>query len=289
MKIKLLIFLTVLIAIICSVRLLAATNETYTGEMITIPAGSFLMGNSGIGDDSVYNWDNEKPQHSVYLDTYQIGKYEVTRGEYRKFIDADGYNNSAYWSTAGWTWKLGNKRTEPSCWKADQNWKTGTFTQTDNHPVAGVTYHEAEAYCKWAGGRLPSEAEWEKAARWNVITQHPNIYPWGDVWDFEKCNNLNDHNSAGGGFAKHQTAPVGSYKDDSSPYGCKDMAGNVFEWCADWYKSYPDSTKPIDRTNADRVLRGGDSFGKASFSRCASRYVNTPYDTWHYRGFRFAR
>ena len=267
-------------------------SKVYAGpastEIIYIPAGSFLMGNSGVGNDATYSKSSELPQHSVTLSGYYIGKYLVTRGEYAKFISAGGYSNSAYWSSAGWSWKVSNSRTEPYYWAASQNWGSGTFTQTDNHPVVGVSYYECEAYCNWAGGRLPTEAEWEKAARWTG--SHANVYPWGDTWDQEKCNNYYDSNPAGGGYVKYQTSPVGSYPSGASPYGCQDMAGNVWEWCADWYKSYPGSSSPFDYTNSFRVLRGGgwDSPG-SGVTRCACRSCGNPYDYWRNYGFRLSR
>jgi|GEM_PF-2306617 len=208
-------------------------SVTAGGAMIYIPAGSFLMGNNG---SEPYSLSRELPQHSVYLSGYWIGKYEVTRGEYRAFMNATG-------------------RAAPAYWAAVQDWGTGSFTQTDNHPVVGVTWYDAAAYCAWAGGRLPTEAEWEKAARWTG--SYPNVYPWGNSWDQERCNNWYDSNPAGGGYQKRQTAPVGSYPSGGSPYGLQDMAGNVWEWCQDWYKSYPGSTSPFDYTNSYRVLRGG--------------------------------
>jgi gamma-glutamyl hercynylcysteine S-oxide synthase len=246
------------------------------GHMVTIPAGRFVMGNNSGAPE-------ERPEHEVYLAAYQIGKYEVTRGEYRRFMEAGGYDDPQYWSAEGWQWKesdvidhagmygqtthtrrpnLQNKRREPEHWAAEQSWVGHgyghpRFIQTDQHPVVGVTYYEAEAYCKWAGGRLPTEAEYEKAARWDEKKQHSNIWPWGDTWDSERSNNPDDHNSAGGGYRVNQSAPVGSYPAGASPYGCLDMAGNAYEWVADWAKSYPGDPKPYDFTDKYRLVKGG--------------------------------
>ena len=269
-----------------------AVNMTDIGAMIYIPAGSFLMGNSGVGYDATYVRSDELPQHSVYLSDYHIGKYEVTRGQYRQFMDAGGYSNSAYWSTDGWTWK--GTRTEPACcWAAQQSWGSppGSFTQTDNHPVVGVTYYEAEAFCNWAGGHLPTEAQWEKAARWTG--SYPNVYPWGDTWDVQKCNNWDDSL-----YPRYQTAPVGRYPSGASPYGCQDMAGNAEEWCKDWYRSdYYSQTPPggwIDpqgpSTAIWRVSRGGTWHMADSSCRCACRddCYYPDYSSSLY-GFRLAR
>ncbi len=268
----------------------------YTGEMIYIPAGSFLMGNNG---NEPYSYDKEFPQHSVYLSGYWIGKYEVTRGEYKQFMEAGGYSNPAYWSTEGWNWKVSENRTEPRFWADEQNWGTGTFTQTDNHPVVDVTYYEAEAFCNWAGGHLPTEAQWEKAARWTG--SHPNVYPWGDAWDAEKCNARYDTNPAGGGYNARQTAPVGSYPSGASPYGCQDMAGNVWEWCKDWhaedYYSVSPSSDPQGPSSSPggyRVLRGGswsNYYASENNNRCAVRnayYPNGNGIQGSYYGFRVA-
>ena len=234
-------------------------------RMIWIPAGPFLMGNNGA---EPYSWSDELPQHSVYLSGYWIGKYAVTRGEYRRFMEATGHAAPAYWD-------------------AVQDWGTGSFTQTDDHPVVGVTWYDAEAYCAWAGGHLPTEAQWEKAARWTG--SYPNVYPWGNAWDAEKCNNWYDHNAAGGGYKRYQTAPVGSYPSGASPYGLQDMAGNVWEWVADWYVSYPGSPSPFDYTGSYRVLRGGSWGVSDNPDRCAGRGGNSPSNGWNYFGFRLAR
>ena len=258
-------------------------------EMIYIPDGSFLMGNNGREPFDCVDHPRECPQHSVYLSGYWIGKYEVTRGEYAQFMAAGGYTNSAYWSTAGWTWK--GSRTEPEYWAAVQDWGTGSFTQTDSHPVVGVTYYEAEAFCNWAGGHLPTEAQWEKAARWDddaptqPVDLRPRVYPWGDVWDPEKCNSWYDSLYPG-----YQTAPVGSYPLGASPYGCQDIAGNLWEWCKDWYKSYPGSEPPFDYTGTYRATRGGSWLpGQESGCRCADRGYDLPDRNSNVCGFRLAR
>lgn len=261
----------------------------FTSEMVQIPAGSFLMGNSSAGDDAPFStYSDEVPQHSVSLSAYYIGKYKVTRGEYRAFMNAGGYTNSAYWSSAGWSWKVSMGRTQPQYWDAAQNWGSGSFTQTDSYPVVDVSYHEAEAFCNWAGGHLPTEAQWERAARWTGT--HPNIYPWGDTWNQEKCNNFMDNNLAGGGSYKFQTSPVGSYTLGASPCGCQDMMGNLMEWCQDWYKSYPGYSPAFDRTNYARVLRGADWICSSCYDfRCANRSSSAPYSSDDHGGFRLAR
>ena len=288
------------------------------GEMVIIPAGRFLMGTN---DDEGFGGPEESPQHPVYLPTYQIGKYEVTRGQYRKFMEAGGYQNPRYWSPQGWKWKESDlidyagmngavthtvrpnskeRRKEPEHWTAEQEWighgfDHPRFVQTDNHPVVGVTYYEAEAYCKWAGGRLPTEAEWEKAARWDDKKQHANTWPWGDTWDPEKCNSPEDHHPAGGGYGTNQSAPVGSYPDGASPYGGMDMVGNAYEWVADDAKSYPGHPTPFEHVGY-HFVRGGCWDDGPSSVRCAYRGWYLPRSSSgvgpgdsDYIGFRVAR
>ena len=292
--------------------------ENRLGEMVTIGAGSFLMGNNG---HEGFGVPEEFPQHSVNLPTYQIGKYEVTRGQYRKFIEAGGYKDPSYWSPEGWKWKQSDaivyagmygkfnrlvrpdadkERSEPEHWAAKQEWighgyAHPIFIQTYEHPVVGVTYYEAEAYCKWACGRLPTEAEWEKAARWDEKNEHANTWPWGDTWDTEKCNNPEDHNPAGGGYKTNQSAPVGSYPDGAGPYGCMDMVGNAYEWVADQAKSYPGNPKPFDH-NGFHFVRGGCWDDGPLNVRCAYRGWYLPPSSGgvgpgdsDYIGFRIAR
>jgi formylglycine-generating enzyme required for sulfatase activity len=251
-------------------------------EMVSVPAGEFLMGNSGVGADLSDGYERESPQHSVSVAAFSISKYEVTRGLYKRFMLSGGYSDSRYWSAEGWAWRVAHNRTTPDLWDAVQTWGVpfGPFTQTDDHPVVGVTYYEAEAFCRWADGRLPTEAEWEKAARWDG---HPRVYPWGDTLNDEASNNWYDLTVAG-----FQTAPVGRYQLGASPCGCMDMAGNVWEWTQDWYRSYPGSTSPFDKTGVERVLRGGSWYGVYGL-RSASR--KSAECTWsgNDAGFRLVR
>jgi formylglycine-generating enzyme required for sulfatase activity len=258
--------------------------QYYPMEMISIPAGSFLMGNNG--SEPYGNYD-ELPQHSVDLPAYYIGKYEVTRGQYRQFMEAGGYSTPGYWSSDGWSWIVASGRTAPNSWDADQDWGSGTFTQTDDHPVVGVLYYEAEAFCNWAGGYLPTEEQWEKAARWTGA--YPSSYPWGNVWAPERLNGAEDGNPAAGGYGAMQTAPVGSYPDGASPYGCMDMAGNASEWCGSWYVSYPGNPSPFDQTGVARIRRGGSWAAGQANQGSPFRGHSAPYLTSNWVGFRMAR
>lgn len=218
-------------------------------EWISISAGDFTMG-SLPGDP--YAQTNEQPQHTVYLDAYQISKYEITNSQYKSFMDAGGYSNIAYWTADGWTWKTNNSITEPAYWSA------GTYNSGmvfPNHPVVGVSWHEAYAFCNWAGAHLPTEAQWEKAARGNNST---NYWPWGSTWDASKCNS--QYNTAPDTFT--YSSPVGFFSTGISPYGVYDMAGNVWEWVNDWYQSDYYSISPASNptgpsTGTYRVLRSG--------------------------------
>lgn len=178
--------------------------ETISGgdarEMVLIPAGSFTLGGGPEG-----NFD-EQPQRVIYLDAFYIDKYEVTNANYDRFVKM-------------------LKRSMPSVpvFEDDVNLLKG-----DNQPVVGVTWVDAFAYCRWAGGRLPTEAEWEKAAR----GEDGLIWPWGDTFDIR---NVNGHSKEDG---YKYSAPVGSFEGGRSPYGLYDMAGNVSEWVSDWYDQF---------------------------------------------------
>ena len=233
-------------------------TEPIGGPMVSVPAGEFFMGCNEGADKECYK--NEKPYHRVYLDAYYIDKYELTNMEYTKCIGAGGCKEP----------KWGN-------WHRDLSW--------ENHPVVGITWIQAEAYCKWAGKRLPTEAEWEKAAKGT----DGRIYPWGDEAGTCEYAILFEDRKAGCG--RNSTWPVGSKPKGASPYGVMDMAGNVFEWVSDWYdgkyyKNSPASNPSGPMSGGDRVWRGGswyqynyptsrrshskpDSFGQEIGFRCA--------------------
>jgi formylglycine-generating enzyme required for sulfatase activity len=239
-------------------------------ELCRVEAGEFLMGSpEGQGGD------NEHPQHAVRLDAYYMGRYPVTQAQYARFVRETGHRAPFV--------EQGQAR--PYNW--DQKRQTPPKGRED-HPVVLVSWEDAAAYCKWAGLRLPTEAEWEKAASWVGATLRGRpqgqrrIYPWGDEWDAKRCNT-----SEGG---KSETTPVGTYSSPGdSPSGCSDMAGNAWEWCSSLYESYPydpDDGRENLETSGTRVLRGGswdyDRFG----ARSAFRRRYYPGLLYGYCGFR---
>ena len=220
----------------------------------------------------------EQPQHRVYLDGYWISQTEVTNAQYRGFVEAGGYAKREYWSQEGWQWKERHQATQPA------NWTEELWNRAD-YPVVGVSWYEAEAFARWAGARLPTEAEWEKAARGTQGAQ----WPWGDEWDGRMANfcdmNCDYGWKDGAADDGHRyTSPVGTYRAAASPYGVLDLAGNVWEWVADWYSDeYAGSgatrTPSPQSTSAHyRVIRGG-SWNFAPFAlRCATRGRLEPWN-----------
>ena len=202
---------------------------------IFIPAGEFLMGISEKDIEALLreypNWqrsyNTEQLKRTIYLDSYSISKTPVTVAQYRLFCAITWRNMPP---TPPWGWK-------------------------DDHPIVNVSWEDAKAYCAWEGGNLPTEAEWEKAARGT----DGRIYPWGNEWDGSKCANSVSPNDL------KSTMPVGSYQEGTSPYGVLDMAGNVWEWCLDvysanYYKAAPDRNPVNTQKGSFYTLRGGSFF-----------------------------
>ena len=214
--------------------------------MILIPAGSFPMGGT--------NELDETPERRVSVPAFYIDTYEVTHEQYATFLMATGR-------------------------RAPIDWTDGRMPEKfAKHPVVNVTWHDATAYATWAGKRLPTEAEWEKACRGS----DGRVHPWGNSGANKK--------SATGTNAKESTVPVGSFPDDTSPYGVMDMAGNAWEWTADWYKGYPGNDQfEVEFGNKYKVIRGGGAIAyeqKAASRRCADRNQSLPFGTHEALGFR---
>jgi len=240
-------------------------------EVVLIPAGEFQMGTDPTEIPELLQWmkklypdldvsadwfKDETPRHTVYLDAFYIDKYEVTNALYKKFMDATGHEAPYFWNSSNYN--------DP------------------NQPVVCVTWEDAKAYAEWAGKRLPTEAEWEKAARGGLVGKK---YPWGDNITHDDANYF----GTGGKDGWECTAPVGSFAPNG--YGLYDMAGNVWEWCADWYDSGYYAKSPGENPTGPssgvyRVLRGGPWYLNASYLRVALRYNLDPTATYDNLGFR---
>ncbi len=248
-------------------------NPVDGAELITIPAGEFIMGSNPTAlhwagaalaasvtvlplalysAQKALKYGTEQPKHSIVLDAFRIYKFPVTVEQYRLFCNATGHvmPDIPYW---GWV---------------------------DDCPIVGVTWDDAVAYANWAEGLLPTEAQWEKAARGSM----GKIYPWGDTLQFGMCC-----------IGQQRVSSVGQFSGDRSPYGCMDMAGNVLEWCADWfdanyYEKSPKYNPAGPDKGTERVLRGGswadDVNNSKNTSRCAFRRAESPGLAYNNVGFR---
>jgi serine/threonine-protein kinase len=240
--------------------------------MVLVPAGEFSMGSDGDEIDRLLkNWTNVKretfndeiPRHRVYLDAFYIDKHEVTNARFQQFVQATGHRTQAEREGSGDVY-TGQKweQVNGANWRAPRG-PGSSIASLEQHPVVQVSQEDAKAYCSWAGKRLPTEAEWEKAARGT----DGQIYPWGNQFDGKRANfcdtncDLNwKDNAANDGY--RYTAPVGSYEGGKSPYGAYDMAGNVWEWVVDWYgenyyRNSPARNPQGPGSGDQAVLRGG--------------------------------
>ena len=270
-------------------------------KMVLIPAGEFLMGTDPAEipelvklvkqwlPEADASWfEDEMPRHTVSVNAFYMDAYEVTNAQYKKFVQATGHSEPVGWDIEGDTLKDGFKP-----------WENKNYNG-DNQPVVCVSWEDAKAYAEWVGKRLPTEAEWEKAGRGGLAGKR---YVWGDDWPPAKnSGNFTDETSKKAfpnwkiidgyddGYA--YTAPVGSYKPNG--YGLYDMAGNVWEWCADWYgKSYyansPKSNPKGPDSGDARVLRGGSWYGAGtSLLRVVARSYYDPALIFNNVGFRCA-
>jgi formylglycine-generating enzyme required for sulfatase activity len=241
---------------------------------VAIPAGKFLMGaqsenpeGANYDPESTYTDQWRETPHEVSLDAYGIGRYPVTVGQYRQFVEDEGYQDDRWWGAGGF-----GEYSEPDEWERQVSYPS--------RPVVSVSWWEAKAFCAWAGFRLATEAEWERAARGTAGRK----YPWGnDPIDEQRANYR--------GGPGHPT-PVGIYPLGSTPEGICDLAGNVWEWCEDGFAEYTAESASNPRGDAggsDRVLRGGGWAGVVEGCRAAYRSGGDPSDRGGYLGFRLAR
>lgn len=241
-------------------------------KMIDIPAGEFIM-----GSNTIEAQDNERPAHSIHLEAYSIDAYPVTCGQYQQFITAEGYHNPQYWSQKGWHWLQANAISQPLYWL--------NSPQTLNHPVYGVSYYEAEAYANFAEKRLPTEAEWEKAAQFNLDSKET------DLAQSESHYLLGNHNNLIG-----QTTPVNKYPELQTMWGCYDMLGNVWEWTNSWFAPYTGfASYPYPNyseayfDNEHKVLKGGSYVTYPYALRNTFRNWYYPWIRQIFAGFRCAK
>lgn len=244
-------------------------TDTYGIEQVWVPSGSFLMGTDEESinklrelNPSAYvtgEFPSEQPQHTVRITKgYWIDKFEVTNKAFRAFVNDGGYENQSFWSTDGWDWlsKQSVNQLPVLC-----------LGNLPEHPIVFVTWYEAEAYARWRGGRLPTEAEWEYAAR----GPESFVYPWENEFDSSLCNVV----------CSKETKPVGSYPKGASWVGACDMVGNVMEWVQDWLADY--SADAVDdpagpAAGKIKVEKGGWWGSNMFVARSAYRHFEDPPD-----------
>lgn len=257
--------------------------------MVLIPGGSFRMGNQR----QVFAYDNELAAHDVTLPPYRIDRAPVSCGQYLGFIEDGGYEKEDLWSAAGWAWRQETGVTEPGNWsRQDGTWRVRHMDRVEplreDLPVMHVGFYEAEAYAQWAGKRLPSEAEWEKAALWDCETNRARLYPWGDEPPDRRRANVDQ--------LAFQPAPIGAYPAGASAYGVEHLVGDVWEWtCSDFHPypgfqafPYPEYSE-IFFGSEYKVLRGGSWATRASLARGTFRNWDYPIRRQIFAGFRCAQ
>ncbi len=255
---------------------------------VRIEGGTFLM-----GTDDTWAYDNERPAHLVHVEPFWIDTAPVSNGEYLEFIEDGGYSDARLWTAEGWAWRQGAGLEHPEFWvrEAERSWSVrrfGTVSElVPDHPVQHVCWYEADAYARWAGRRLPTEEEWEKAASWDP-ERGKLRYPWGDEEPGPETANL--------GQRHFSPSPVGAYPAGVSPWGCHQMLGDVWEWTSSDFRGYPGFAwfpyreySAVFFGNQYKVLRGGSWATHPSAARNTFRNWDFPIRRQIFTGFRCAR
>lgn len=246
-------------------------NASATEEMIFVPAGEFMMG--AVSDAFAY--DNELPAHAVFVPAFKIGRTPVTNAKFARFVAEGGYDRREFWSDEGWQWRERENWQLPLYWRRDGSaWLVremfGEEELPPAHPVSGVSWYEAEAFASFTCKRLPTEAEWEKAASWEATSSHKRLHAWGDEAPSEIICNY--------GFNSWGTTPVEAFPAGASATGCFDMNGNVWEWTSSKFTPHPGfrafpypEYSEVWFDEDHRVLKGGSWATRAPLLRASFR------------------
>jgi ergothioneine biosynthesis protein EgtB len=265
-------------------------NKLKASDMVSINGGLYDLGFSGEG----FCYDNELPEHQVYLNSYKIDKYPVTNGDYARFIEDGGYNNYRFWLADGWELAQNLSWNAPLYWQRDAEctgWIKKDFRGINRinpqEPVTNLSYYEADAYAKWNKKRLPTEAEWEKAASWRDDLQRKTVFPWGDEKLTLAHANVMESYLWG-------PSEIGSHPFGKRYYGCHQMIGDVWEWTSSEYVLYPGfESKFPEYTDKwainQKVLRGGCFATPSRQIRNSYRNYFRPQERILFSGFRCAR
>ncbi len=257
-------------------RRVAVPRPVDDTDRVIVPGGPFLLGT----DDRMAAYDNERPRHRVDLPTFAIDRFPVTARRWHQFIAAGGYRRPELWTEQGWGWRQEAGHTAPQGWTPDGagGWLVRRFAHLfpldPREPVQHVCWHEANAFARWAGGRLPTEAEWEKACAWDPAARRSRPYPWGDTPPGPARANLDQ--------ASWGPAPVGSYPAGASAYGAEQLLGDVYEWTASPFLGYPGySSFPYPEYS--EVFFGEDYRVLRGASWATSRWVaRSSFRNWDY-------
>jgi len=257
--------------------------------MVPFPGGVVELGT----DDRSAAYDNERPRHRVVLGPFWIDAAPVTNGEYLEFMESGGYRDPRWWSPEGWAWLAEARVEAPKYWfRRDGAWWVRRYDREapvdPDRPVCHVSWYEAEAYARWAGKRLPTEAEWEAAATWDPVRGEKRAWPWGDAPPTPELANVDQ--------LAFDVAPVGAYPRNVSPIGCYGMIGDVWEWTASEFRGYPGFASFPYREYSEvffgteyRVLRGGSWATRPGVARATFRNWDYPVRRQIFSGFRCAR
>jgi iron(II)-dependent oxidoreductase len=270
----------------------APARQSTTTELpveVLVAGGAFVMGTS----DDTRAYDNEKPAHTVNVAGFYIDTAPVNNQRYIEFIDDNGYGDPRWWSDMGWKWRQEAALEHPQFWERHgDGWRHTCFGWVEalplNQPVQHVCWYEADAYARWAGKRLPTESEWEKAASWDPSTGRKRRYPWGDEAPTAARANLDS-----GQFGPDE---IGSHPSGASAYGCHQMLGDVWEWTSSDFAAYPGFVPFPYREYSEvfwgdeyKVLRGGAWATSPAAMRNTFRNWDYPIRRQIFAGFRCAR